>query len=75
MEELIKDITHTVGGYPIKDLRYNKRDNLFIGRVLDPVCGNTKLHNGFVTVCWRKNGKVDNRYGGSKRSDLEIKFI
>jgi len=42
MENLDK-ITETLGGYPIIDLRYNKRDNLFVGRVQDPICGNVKL--------------------------------
>lgn len=70
MENLDK-ITETLGGYPIKDLRYKERDNLFVGLVQDPICGKPNLHNGYITVCWRKNGKVEPRYGKG-RDDLEI---
>lgn len=70
MENLNK-ITHTIGGYPIKDIRYKKMDNLIVGLVQDPVCGRPELHNGFITVVWRKNGTVEPRYG-KNRTDLEI---
>lgn len=70
MENLDK-ITETLGGYPIIDFRYNKRDNLFIGRVQDPICGRPELHDGHVVVVWRTNGKVEPRYGKG-RTDLEI---
>jgi len=70
MENLNK-ITETLGGYPIKDLRYNQRDNVFVGRVQDPICGRPTLHEGYVVVVWRKNGKVEPRYG-KDRTDLEI---
>lgn len=64
-------ITHTIGGYPIGEIRYKKQDNLFVGRVQDPICGRPELHNGYVTVVWRSNGKVEPRYGVG-RDDLEI---
>jgi hypothetical protein len=70
MENLDK-ITQTLGGYPIKDFRYNHRDNVFVGRVQDPICGRPNLHEGFVVVVWRTNGKVEPRYGKG-RTDLEI---
>jgi hypothetical protein len=70
MENLDK-ITHTIGGYPIKELRYKKQDNIFVGRVQDPICGRPNLHDGYVTCVWRKSGKVDPRYGVG-RTDLEI---
>ena len=67
----IDKITQTLGGYPIKDLRYKERDNLFVGLVEDPISGKPSLHNGYVVVVWRRNGKVEPRYG-SGRTDLEI---
>jgi hypothetical protein len=70
MENLDKMI-ETLGGYPIKYFTYNKRDNIFTGRVQDPICGRPELHDGYVTVCWRTNGKVEPRYGKG-REDLEI---
>lgn len=71
MENLDK-ITETLGGYPIKDLRYNKRDNHFVGRVQDPICGRPTLHDGYIAICWNIRGKVFERYGGKTRNDLEI---
>lgn len=70
MENLDK-ITQTKGGYPIKDLRYKKMDNLIVGLVQDPICGNPNLRDGYVTCVWRRNGKVEPRYGKG-RDDLEI---
>jgi len=67
----LNEITQTLGGYPIKNLRYKERDNLYVGLVEDPICGKPELHNGYVVVVWRRNGKVDPRYG-SGRTDLEI---
>jgi hypothetical protein len=64
-------ITETLGGYAIKHFSFKKLDNLFVGRVQDPICGRQDLHDGYVTVCWRSNGKVDPRYGKG-RTDLEI---
>ena len=46
-------------------------DNLIVGLVQDPVCGRPDLHNGFIVVVWRRNGKVEPRYGKG-RDDLEI---
>jgi hypothetical protein len=70
MENLNK-ITHTKGGYPIKDIRFKKMDNLIVGLVQDPVCGNPNLHDGYISCVWRRNGKVEPRYGKG-RDDLEI---
>lgn len=71
MENLDR-ITETLEGYLVKDLRYNKRDNILIGMVLDPVCGRPSLREGYVTVCWNLRGRVIDRYGGTNRRDLEI---
>ncbi len=70
MENLDK-ITHTKGGYPIKDIRYKKMDNLIVGLVQDPICGRETFNNGYVSIVWRRNGKVEPRYG-KDRTDLEI---
>jgi len=49
--------THTESGYEVIDLRYNKNRNIIVGRVKDPIFGNPKLHNGFVTGLWTRHGK------------------
>lgn len=71
MENLDK-ITETKSGYPIKDLRFKKMDNLIVGLVQDPVCGKSNLHDGYISCVWNNRGKVIDRYGGKKRTDLEI---
>jgi hypothetical protein len=76
-KEILEQITETIEGYPVKELAWLKRDNVIRGRVKDPVTGRDSLHDGYVTILWNNKGKVINRYGGSKRSDLsiEIKLI
>ena len=56
MEELIKTITETVGGYPVKNLKWNKLENIILGQVKDLEFGNPNLHDGYVSCKWRKNG-------------------
>lgn len=60
MEEIVKTITQTVEGYPIKNIKWNERDNLIVGQVKCPIIGNPKLHDGYVTVQWNKRGKPIN---------------
>jgi hypothetical protein len=72
--EFLEQITTTIEGYEVKELRYKKLDNLIVGRVKCPVIGNPALHNGFVVCCWRPNGTLHPRYGGTTRPDLYLKF-
>lgn len=72
-QSILQQITETNEGYTVKELRYNQRDNLIVGRVKCPILGRPTLHDGFVTCCWSINGKVHHRYGGGLRPDLEIK--
>lgn len=51
------EITSTEAGYPIKDLKWNQRDNIFVGLVKDPLYGRPDLYDGFVSVQWNKQGK------------------
>lgn len=71
-DEILKQITTTIEGYEVIDLRYKKVDNLIVGRVKCPVIGNPALHNGFVVCCWSYTGKPHWRYGGKNRPDLEL---
>ena len=76
MEKHILDtIVETVEGYEVKELRYKKVDNILVGRVKCPVLGRENLHNGFVSCCWRVNGTLHHRYGGTTRPDLYLKII
>lgn len=70
MEERLVNITQTIKGYEVKNLKFNLRDDIIIGQVKDPITGREELHNGFVTVQWRRNGTATNRWKG--RDDLKI---
>lgn len=50
-------VSKTTADYPVKDLRWSERDNLYIGLVKDPVYGREDLHDGFIVVVWNKQGK------------------
>ena len=57
MEEILKNITETMGNYPVKDLRWLPTDNIIVGMVEDPIWGKPTLHEGYVTCKWRSNGR------------------
>ena len=66
--ELLKNISKTVDGYPVKNLKYKQLDNIIIGMVKCPIIGNEKIHDGYICCQWRKNGKPTNTFKG--REDL-----
>lgn len=73
-EKVLQAITHTVEGYEVKDLVWRPLDNIIRGFVKDPVTGRESLHNGFVCVTWKRNGSLNQRYGGNTRPDLYLKI-
>ena len=73
MEERLAETTQTIEGYEVKNLKYNMRDDIIIGQVKDPIVGRPELHDGFVTVQWRRNGTATNKWKG--RDDLKITLI
>ncbi len=73
-EQELELITQTVEGYEVKDLVWRPIDNIIRGFVKDPVTGRETLHNGFVCVTWKKNGSLNQRYGGKERPDLYLKI-
>jgi hypothetical protein len=73
-EEILQAITQTVEGYAVKDLVWRPLDNIIRGFVKDPVTGRETLHNGFVCVTWKRNGSLNQRYGGKERPDLYLKI-
>lgn len=72
MQERIKDITHTLEGYEVKNLTWLERDNVIRGQVKDPIRGKETLHDGFIVCTWTKRGKLTAKYGGANRNDLDI---
>ena len=69
--EKLELITQTLEGYPVKDLRYKKADNIIVGFVRDIVCGQANK-DYYVVSTWRLNGTLTPKYGGSTRKDLYL---
>jgi hypothetical protein len=66
----LEKITTTVEGYEVKALRWLPTDNVITGLVKDPETGNPRLHDGFVSGVWRKDGTPVKRIAG--RTDLKL---
>lgn len=77
MDELIKAIientTHTIEGYPVRNLKWNSMDNIFVGQVKDPILGNKDRLDGYIVCQWRRNGFATNKYKG--REDLKLNIV
>ena len=71
MDDLIQTITETVEGYPVKNLKYNKLENIILGQVKDPDLGKPELHDGYVSGKWRTNG---NYLKEKNRPELKLKI-
>jgi len=71
MTEIIPTITQTIEGYPVKNLKWNPIDNIIVGQVLCPIIGRNNLHDGYVTLTWRKNGTCIKE---KNRPDLKLEI-
>jgi hypothetical protein len=72
MEEILKQVTETIGGHHVKNLRWKKTDNLIAGHVKDDLFGNPKYFDGYVTATWYRNGTPLNKNKG--RTELTLKM-
>lgn len=72
-KEVLSKITHTVGKFEVKNLKWLKTDNIITGLVKDPLAPNPKLNDGFVGAAWRLNGTPTNMIRG--RSELKLAMI
>jgi hypothetical protein len=71
IEELLPTIIETIEGYPVRNLKWNKLDNIIVGQVKDPILGESRLE-GYVVCQWRSNGTATNKFKG--REDLKLKI-
>jgi hypothetical protein len=71
----IASIKNTVEGYKVKDLSFDPVANIIVGLVLDPICGRIELRKGWVSCCWRTNGKPTKKFGGINRPDLNLELL
>jgi hypothetical protein len=69
-QEYLNTITETATGYPVKNLRWLKVDNIITGLVKDPVCGKETLHDGYISGQWTRKGIPTNKIKG--REDLRL---
>ena len=68
------EITETISGYPVKNVKWNPIDNVYTGIVKCPITGREELRDGFVSCCWRRNGVPTQKFGGGNRKDLTLKL-
>lgn len=68
----LDEIKETVGGYELKDLRINKRDNIISGLIKCPLFSNENLYGGYVSIQWNMNGFPIRKHKGL--SDYQIKI-
>ena len=71
--ELLPTITHTIEGYPVRNLKWNQLDNIIVGQVKDPILGRETFNEGYIVCQWRKNGFATNKFKG--REDLKLNII
>lgn len=68
----LKQITQTVEGYPVKDLRWLPLDNIIVGLVKCPYMGKPTLNEGYVSGMWKRNGSPTNKIKGFDHLYLDI---
>lgn len=70
-------VTHTVSGYPVKDLVYHGKNRKYIGGLVkDPQRKGTSISDGYTGTSWDIKGNALTRHPSSRkeRPDLNIKF-
>lgn len=73
--EQLTAITHTIEGYPVRNLKWNPLDNILVGQAKDPVTGRETHLEGYVIVQWRLNGKTTNKLKGRADLALNLKHL
>ena len=68
----LKQITQTVEGYPVKDLRWLPLDNIIVGLVKCPYMGKPTFNEGYVSGMWKRNGSPTNKIKGFDHLYLDI---
>jgi hypothetical protein len=68
----LKQITQTVEGHPVKDLRWLPLDNIIVGLVKCPYMGKPTLNEGYVSGMWKRNGSPTNKIKGFDHLYLDI---
>lgn len=68
----LKQITQTVEGHPVRDLRWLPLDNIIVGLVKCPYMGKPTLNEGYVSGMWKRNGCPTNKIKGFDHLYLDI---
>jgi hypothetical protein len=68
----LKQITQTIEGYPVKNLRWLPLDNIIVGLVKCPYLGKPSFNEGYVSGMWKRNGSPTNKIKGFDHLYLDI---
>ena len=68
------NVTETVEGYPIKDLRLIPLDNIITGFVRCPIYSKPNLHEGWVTIQWNVKGFPIKKYKGMPEYKINLEI-
>lgn len=74
-QEELDLITETITGYPVKELRWKKMDNIIVGKVKCPTLGKETYNNGYINGTWKKNGAPTNIIRGIEELRLKINLV
>ena len=82
MRDILQDITHTIGGYEVKDVRLsysNRHKGYYSGRIKLPT-NNPNLWDGFIGLLWDSKGRafIMGKSNPSKRNqdrNFDIKIL
>jgi hypothetical protein len=72
-EQDLAEITETIEGYHVKDLRWLSRDNIIVGLVKCPYLGVPNLFEGYTSGMWKRNGIPTNKIRGHEHLTLKMK--
>ena len=72
IEQKLTTITQTIEGYEVRNLKWNKLDNIIVGQVKDPLLGNENRLEGYIVCQWKANGYATNKFKG--REDLKLQI-
>jgi len=73
IEDVIKDITETQGGFAVKSLSYKKQTNTVTGLVQSPI-DRDNIRNGFHGIMWDSYGRPRGTQGKSFTDEYRIKL-
>jgi hypothetical protein len=72
--EILKQITETESGHPLKNLNYKKFDNIISGQIKCPLYSKPHLYDGWVTIQWNVKGFPIRKYKGMNEYKINLEI-